>query len=215
METQSGVSKSNCKSPKSLLKTSVMKLQLSETSETASMLENSVKEEKEDRLVNCQKQGPGRRTVFCLQMSMLEWQIAYIQRKPGEVILMKTLWGWQCPSYSQHFVKVKEFLKFVATGRIWSCWTMFSISKFYKAILQQNNQVTWKKNSIWKLQQMIDSALQNMFPIFCSSFTRLLVLQPKLSVTTSGCGEREQNCAVLTTAKKTGKSGHVIGDICH
>lgn len=52
-------------------------------------------------------------------------------------------------------------------------------------------------------------------PKFCSSFTRLLVLQPKLSVTTSGCGEREQNCAVLTTAKKTGKSGHVIGDICH
>lgn len=165
-ETQSGVSKSNCKSPKSLLKTSVMKLQLSETSETASMLENSVKEEKEDRLVNCQKQRPGRRTVFCLQMSMLEWQIAYIQRKPGEVILMKTLWGWQCPSYSQHFVKVKEFLKFVATGRIWSCWTMFSISKFYKAILQQNNQVTWKKNSIWKLQQMIRLRSSEYVPNF-------------------------------------------------
>lgn len=50
MKTQSGVSKSNCKNPKSLLKTSVVKLLLSETSETTGMLENSVKEEKEDIL---------------------------------------------------------------------------------------------------------------------------------------------------------------------
>lgn len=184
-------------------------------SETTGIFANSVREEKEDRIVNYQKQGPGRRTVFWLQMSVLEWQSAYIQRRPERVVLMKVFWGWQY-SYSQHFVKVKDFLKCVATSRIQSSWTISNFQKFYKAILQQNNQVTWKiKNSIWKLQQIIDFALQNKFTNFCSSCILLLVLQAELSVTSSEFRVKEKNCALVTTTKKTWKRGHAMGDICH
>lgn len=155
--------------------------------------------------MNYQKQGPGRRTVFWLQMSVLEWQSAYIQRRPERVVLMKVFWGWQY-SYSQHFVKVKDFLKCVATSRIQSCWTISNFQKFYKAILQQNNQVTWKKeNSIWKLQQIIDFALQNKFINFCSSCILLLVLQAELSVTSSEFRVKEKKLCISDYYKENMK----------
>lgn len=50
---------------------------------------------------------------------------------------------------------------------------------------------------------MIDFALQNMFTNFSSSFILLLVLQAKLSVTSSGVGEIEKDCALVTAIKKT------------
>lgn len=89
-------------------------------SETTGVLANSVKEEKKDGIVNYQKQGSGKRTVFWLHMSVSECQSAYIQRS-GKVVLMKVFWGWQYSSYSQYFVKIKDFLKHVGTGGIKSC----------------------------------------------------------------------------------------------
>lgn len=42
----------------------MVKLQFSETSKVTGMLENNVKEENKDRLMNCKKQGSGRAVVF-------------------------------------------------------------------------------------------------------------------------------------------------------